>query len=155
MPDPDRLVIEAHAGARIALIAESFRRVTGGDLAPPGSDIAESLWSAPAVIVAHATEADPVFFYGNRAALNLFEMSGEEFTRLPSRFSTEPLAREERARLLAQVAERNFISDYAGIRIAKSGKRFRIERATVWNLLAANGSIHGQAACFAHWTAIE
>ena len=44
--------------------------------------------------------------------------------------------REERARLLETVARRGFIDDYSGVRISKTGRRFRIIRATVWNLLA-------------------
>ena len=150
-PDPDRTIVHAHACGREILIAESFARVTGGELVRPYGDIAQQMWDSAAVIVAHGTEPDPVFFYGNRAALDLFEMPAAEFIRLPSRFSAEPLNRQERARLLADVSARNFISNYAGIRIAKSGRRFRIERATVWNLLAVDGSIHGQAACFEHW----
>lgn len=103
------------------------------------------------MIVAHGTEADPVFFYGNRLALDLFEMRFDDFIRLPSRFSAEPLAREARARLLARVGRDGFIDDYAGVRIASSGRRFRIEQAVVWNLLDEAGIIHGQAATFAHW----
>ena len=150
-PDLDRAIIEAHAGDRIVLIAESFRRVTGGELVRPYGDILLQLWHAPTVVAAHGTEPDPIFFYGNRAALNLFEMTAEEFIRLPSRLSAELAARDERARLLAEVSERNFISNYSGIRIAKSGSRFVIEHAIVWNLLGADGSIHGQAAGFEHW----
>ena len=97
------------------------------------------------------TQRDPVFFYGNRAALDLFEMGAEEFVSLPSRFSAEPLVREERARLLAEVSARGFIDDYSGIRIAKTGRRFRIARATVWNLVDGIGAIHGQAATFSDW----
>ena len=65
-----------------------------------------AMWNAPRAIVAHGTEDDPVFFYGNRLALQLFKMSFDEFTRLPSRFSAEPLAREERSKLLQRVTGR-------------------------------------------------
>jgi len=150
-PDRDRAIIETHAGAKTGLIPESFRRVTGGELVRPYGETLAQLWDAPAVVVAHGTEADPVFFYGNRAALDLFEMTAQEFIQLPSRRSAEPDAREERARLLAEVSEKNFISDYSGVRIAKSGNRFVIDHAIVWNLLAADGTIHGQAAYFEHW----
>ncbi len=148
---PDRAIIEAHAGAKAQLIAESFGRVTGGELMRPYGETLTQLWHAPAVVVAHGTEPDPVFFYGNRAALDLFEMRADEFIHLPSRLSAEADARRERARLLAEVSEKNFISNYSGVRIAKSGRRFVIDHAIVWNLLAADGSIHGQAACFEHW----
>jgi len=141
---------------RLALLVESYTRLTGRELPlAPAEDLVTALWLAPAAIVAHGTEPDPVFFYGNRLALELFEMDFAAFTRLPSRFSAEPLLREERARLLARVARDGFSDDYSGVRIAASGRRFRIERATVWNLVDAAGLHHGQAAMFAHWTPLE
>jgi len=108
----------------------------------------EALWNAPRAIVAHGTEDDPVFFYGNRQALQLFEMSFDEFARLPSRLSAEPLAREERARLLEKVTLQGYVDDYSGMRIARSGKRFMIADGAVWNLRDEAGVHHGQAAVF-------
>jgi hypothetical protein len=138
--------------ARIACIAESFRALTGRDLVPPAHDICQALWSAPAAIVAHGTEPDPIFFFGNETALRLFEMSFEDFTRLPSRLSAEPLAREDRARLLDRVTRLGIIEDYAGVRISSTGRRFRIANAAVWNLTGAHGHPAGQAACINEWT---
>lgn len=151
----ERAIIAASAARREALIAESFARVTGGVLVPPGSDAGTALWALPAVVVAHGTEADPIFFYGNRAALDLFEMRADNFVRLPSRLSAEPAGREQRARLMQRVAADNFVSDYSGVRIAATGRRFRIEDATVWNLVAADGTIQGQAAVFENWTRLD
>ena len=136
---------------RLALIADSYRRLLGQDLLIAGENLAEAMWLAPRVIVAHGTEADPVFFYGNRMALEAFEMSFADFTRLPSRFSAEPLAREERARRLARVSRDGYIDDYAGVRISATGQRFRIAQAVVWNLIDADGVVHGQAASFTNW----
>ena len=136
---------------RLALIAESHARLTGRDLVAPAGDLREALWNARSVIVAHGTEPDPVFFYGNRMALALFEMDWASFVRMPSRLSAEPLLREERARVLERVSRDGYISDYSGIRVASSGKRFRIEQAVVWDLLDASGACHGQAAAFDHW----
>lgn len=140
---------------RLSLIAESYGRLLGKPLVKPRADIAAALWEAPRVIVAHGTEADPVFFYGNRLALQVFEMSFEDFARLPSRFSAEPLLREERARLLARVTRDGYIDDYAGVRISASGRRFRIEQAVVWNLIDAAGICHGQAASFDQWIPLD
>lgn len=130
----------------------SHRRLTGRCLldAEPSGEAAlrQALWDAPRAIVAHGTEDDPVFFYGNRLALQLFEMSFEDFTRLPSRFSAEPLARAARAQLLERVARHGYVDDYAGVRIASSGKRFMISGGTVWNLVDEAGILHGQAAVF-------
>jgi len=44
------------------------------------------------------------------------------------------------------VARQGYIDDYSGVRIAKSGRRFLIERATVWNL--GEVEYQGQAATF-------
>ena len=140
---------------RLALIADSYARLLGQPLVDSQDDLAEALWQAPRVIVAHGTEADPVFFYGNRLALQTFDMDFASFTRLPSRYSAEPLAREERARLLERVSRDGFIDDYAGVRISASGKRFRIERAVVWNLVDRAGGHHGQAATFSHWQPLD
>lgn len=136
---------------KVALIADSFARLLGRPLLAAG----EGLWRAPRVIVAHGTEADPVFFYGNRQALQAFELDFTAFCRLPSRFSAEPLVREERARLLARVSRDGYIDDYAGVRISSTGRRFRIEQAIVWNLIDAAGVCHGQAATFDRWLPLD
>lgn len=136
----------------LSLIANSHARLTGRDLVAHGGNLRDALWNASAVIVAHGTEPDPLFFYGNRSALALFEMDWSAFVGMPSRLSAEPLLREERSRLLERVTRDGFIADYSGIRIAASGRRFRIERAVVWNLIDADGTCHGQAATFDCWT---
>lgn len=143
---------DAALDARLRLIVESYRRLTGKELIANAPDdnaaLRAAVWDAPRAIVAHGTEADPVFFYGNRLALQLFEMSFDEFARLPSRYSAEPLAREERARLLQQVTQQGYVDGYRGMRIASSGKRFMIADGTVWNLVDEAGQRHGQAAVF-------
>ena len=141
---------EAQRG-RIACIADSYERLTGRPLVSRDVDVVEALWSAPLAIVAHGTEANPVFFFGNRTALALFEMDFGHFTRLPSRLSAGPLLREERARLLERVTRDGIITDYAGVRISATGKRFRIANAAVWNLTDAQGTAAGQAAAFSDW----
>lgn len=133
---------------QLALIATSYQRLTGRKLAAPADDMAHALWTAPRVIVAHGIEADPIFFFGNRAALDRFEMSFERFTAMPSRLSAEPMLRGERQGLLEQVTRVGFVDDIAGIRISATGRRFHIERATVWNLIDEHGGMHGQAATF-------
>ena len=122
-----------------------------GTLNPEPLRLAEKVFHAPFVLVAHGTEADPVLNYGNAAALELWAMSWDEFTRTPSRLTAEAPNREERARLLNAVTTLGFIDDYSGIRISKTGRRFRIAQATVWNLLDERGAYAGQAAMFSHW----
>ena len=138
--------------ATLRLIVESYQRLTGQQLIPvvptDAAQLRAALWAAPRAIVAHGTEADPIFFYGNRAALQWFEMSEEEFARLPSRLSAEPMAQEARVKLLEKVTKQGYVDGYSGMRIAKSGRRFMITDTTVWNLLDDAGGYHGQAAVF-------
>ena len=135
-------------------LADSHRRWTGRDLLPLESDdreLARKLFTAPFVLVSHGTEVDPVLNYGNATALALWEMSWEQLTSTPSRFTAEAPNREERARLLAEVTQNGFIANYAGVRISRTGRRFRIAQATVWNLIGDDGSPAGQAATFGQW----
>jgi len=90
--------------------------------------------------------ADPIFNFGNRAALNLFEYSWDEFIQLPSRLSAKPLAREARQQLLDTVNRQGYIDNYSGIRVSASGKEFMIENAVVWNIVDKQGVYCGQAA---------
>jgi hypothetical protein len=138
----------AISDSRLLLISESYHRLTGKVLLEAKPIDPRALWFAPCAIVAHGTEADPIFFYGNRVALQLFEMNFSDFIRLPSRLSAEAQVAEERQKLLEKVTRQNYIDDYSGIRISSSGRRFRIIGATVWNLLDENGKYHGQAATF-------
>jgi len=140
--------------AHTACLERSLKHWTGRDLLPPSTPQAEksrAIFEAPFVLVSHGTEPDPILNYGNRAALSLWEMTWEELTRTPSRLTAEAPNRAERARLLQAVTERGFIDDYSGIRISKSGRRFQIARATVWNLITQAGTPCGQAAMFDHW----
>lgn len=140
--------------AQTQIIVRSLRHWTGRNLLPgsfSAAELAEKVFHAPFVLVSHGTEADPVLNYGNAAALALWEMPWAELTRTPSRLTAEAPNREERARLLAAVTARGFIDDYSGIRISKTGRRFRIAQATVWNLLTEDNQPCGQAAMFAAW----
>lgn len=132
------------------LLADSYRRLVGRSLAPEEMTTEQAArWlyeDAPFAILAHNTAPDPIFVYGNKAAQQRFEYTWEELTRLPSRLSAEPSERGERQHFLEQVERDGFITGYSGIRITKSGKRFWIENATVWDLTDADGTYRGQAA---------
>jgi len=145
---PDRV---AHA----RLLLDSFARLLGRELVSrQGSDLdqAERLFAAPFIVVSHGTEADPVLNYGNGQALALWEMTWDELTRTPSRLTAEPVHRDERARLLERTRRDGYVDDYAGVRVSATGRRFRIEEATVWNLADAAENHRGQAASFDRWT---
>ena len=115
---------------------------------------AECLFNSPFVVVSHGLEDDPILNYGNQEALDLWEMDWDQLTQTPSRQTAEPVNREERARMLHQAQTKGFIADYHGVRISRSGKRFLVERATVWNIRKADGTSLGQAATFSFWTFI-
>ena len=137
-----------------ARLARSYQHFTGRELLPDvadGRELARRVYEAPFVLVSHGIESDPILNYGNATALRLWEMSWEELTRTPSRLTAEAPLREERARLLAAVTARGFIDDYSGIRITRTGRRFHIARATVWNLITLDGQACGQAAMFIEW----
>ena len=111
----------------------------------------ERLYVAPFVVASHTGAEDPILNYGNRQALELWEGNWEEFTGTPSRLTAEPVNQPERARMLEQVATHGFVTDYQGIRISRTGRRFLVKKATVWNILDDHGTIQGQAATFSHW----
>jgi PAS domain-containing protein len=132
------------------LLSNSYHRLTGLPLIPQqieDSQAADWLYkTAPFGILAHNTARDPIFIYGNQTAQSLFGYSWDELTALPSRLSAEAPERGERQRFLEQVQRNGFVSGYSGIRITKDGRRFRIENATVWQLIDDSGAHHGQAA---------
>jgi tRNA(adenine34) deaminase len=155
---PERGIDNGYLADHVELLRRSLRHWTGRDLvasglAPP--EAARQVYEAPFVVLSHSADADPVLTYGNRAALALFDLTWDELTRMPSRLTAEAPDREERARLLARVDTMGYIDDYAGIRVSRTGRRFRIEGATVWNLVDADGRCCGQAATFAHWREVD
>lgn len=138
-------------------LLDSYRRWTGKELLKRTSPAEEllALWNSPQVVVSHGTQADPAFIYGNQRALQLWEMSLDQFLGMPSRLTAEPLHRDERQRLLDRTREHGYVDDYRGIRISRTGKRFLIEKALLWMVLDRDGNIIGQAATFDHWTPLD
>ena len=136
----------------VRILLDSYARFYGRDLITRGNDEAEELYSASIVVLSHDAQSNPVFNYANQTAQSLFEMDWGTFTNLPSRYSAEPLEREERERFLSEVRQNGYSNSYRGIRISATGRRFYIESAQVWNLLTPDGSNYGQAATFRSWT---
>lgn len=112
---------------------------------------AEQLFNSKFVVASHGAEDDPILNYGNQAALNLWVMDWQQFTRTPSRLTAEPPNREERARMLEQAKTQGYISDYHGVRISSTGKRFLVDQATIWNIHKPDGTTIGQGATFSNW----
>ncbi len=130
------------------------------------------------VLISHNNLSDPIFTYGNEAGLQQFEMEWDDFTSIPSRFSAEPMEREERDALLESVRNHGFSESPNNIRVTKNKQRFQIKSLIckysynrsllflihnlyfssneltfpvpilVWNLYDDKGDYYGQACIF-------
>jgi len=148
-PIDDPLLIK-----HIDYLLKSYLRWTGRELIPPASsphERAKALFEQKFVVLSHGTQANPILNYGNKAALNLWELTWDDFIKMPSRFTAEPINQKDRDRLLEQVKRNGFIGTYSGVRITGSGRRFLIERGTVWNIMDETNRYAGQAAKFSEW----
>ncbi|MFN9718805.1 MAG: MEKHLA domain-containing protein [Planctomycetota bacterium] len=135
-------------------LLNSFRKYVGRELinrSDDPEDEAQRLFQAPFVVVSHGVQDDPILNYGNQTALLLWEMDIPALTSMPSRLTAEPVQRDERAQMMARALRDGFVDDYRGIRISRTGKRFLIEQAIVWNLVNDRDERVGQAATFASW----
>jgi MEKHLA domain len=136
------------------IILDSYQKIVKNELIIGGSspiDRAKALYFLPFVVVSHGTQSDPILNYGNEIALNLWEMSWDNFIKTPSRLTAEPMNRQERKEMLEIVNTQGFIDRYRGIRISSQGKRFYIDKAVVWNLVNSENEFCGQAATFSEW----
>ncbi len=106
-------------------------------------------WPRSCQVFERENHANPVFVFANRRAQELWEMDWQGFINLESRYSAEPEERQAREHLLNEVQKQGFINNYSGVRVSKSGKRFLIKSARVWQVLAEDGlGALGQAVCF-------
>lgn len=133
-------------------LVSSFEHWTKQALCPAGkTPIQDELDQLPFVILSHGIEKDPILNYGNQTALNLWETDFASFTQMPSRLTAEPINQKSRAEFISKVTQNGYVDDYQGIRISCKGKRFFIEKATVWNVLDQQQNYIGQAATFKNW----
>ena len=140
------------------LLLASYRQWLGTELIErEGTSIeqARRLFESPFIVVSHGLQKDPVLNYGNRVAMNLWEMDWKELIQTPSRLTAEPINQAERAEMLRKAESQGYIDDYRGVRISKTGKRFLVEDAIVWNVVDAQGMKYGQAATFSRWSYID
>jgi hypothetical protein len=142
------------------IVANSYQQLLGRNLIDTlnfieaietPEQLSQNLFQAPFVLVSHGTQANPILNYGNQTALQLWSLSWDEFTQTPSAATAEPIAREERAKMLQQTSEQGYIENYQGARISNKGKRFLIKQAILWNLTDESGQKCGQAATFSSW----
>lgn len=145
-------------------LLESFQHWTGRSLfsysplnlsenssAEPLESWAQDLFEAPFVVVSHGMQADPIFNYGNRQALILWELDWQSFIQMHSRQSAAPIEREAREKFLAEAKQAGYIKNYRGIRTSSTGRQFWIENVILWNVLDKQQQPCGQAAMFAQW----
>ena len=117
--------------------------------------IAQALFELPFPVFSHGREPDPIYNYGNRKALELWELEWAQLLQMPSRCSAEPANQEERLRLLEEVTNIGYTTNGQGVRISRTGKRYMVLDFTVWNLLNQENQYCGQAATFSNWTLIN
>ena len=149
-PDTSNSFLAEH----VTLLRHSLQLWSNRDLVKhelPDDEAARELFLASFAVVSHNTDSDPIFNYANQTALDLFEMTWDEFTMLPSRKSAAPINQAERSRLLLEVTTNGIIHNYSGVRLSQSGSAFLIENGMVWNLQDSGGGYYGQAAMFTHW----
>ena len=53
----------------------------------------ERLFLAPFVVASHGIEPDPIYNYGNKVLLELWERDWQQLTSMPSRLSAEEILR--------------------------------------------------------------
>ncbi|HSZ42543.1 MAG TPA: MEKHLA domain-containing protein [Trebonia sp.] len=137
------------------LLAENYAKLLGKSLVPDGmaGDAAAAwLYEAPFGLLAHDTSPDPVFCYANLAAQERFEYGWDEFVGLPSRLSAAGGEdRETRDTFMDWVRSHGYAENYQGLRVAKSGRQFRIRDVTIWNLANPESAMVGQAALIGSW----
>lgn len=141
----------------VARVAASFGRVTGGDLiAEAGLDpamLGRSAWDGNFALLTHDLNA--ILTYGNRFALDLWEMDWQTLVSTPSRLTAPEEDRAARAAIMAQVERDGFTRAYSGRRVSRSGRLFLIENATVWTMRDEKGAGFGTGAFFKSITRLD
>jgi MEKHLA domain len=139
-------------------ILNSYKFWFGTDLLDRSGDAepeARVLFEAPFPVLSHDFQTDPILNYGNRAALELWEMNWPEFTQMPSRQTAESANQTDRSKLLEEVARQGYTTKGSGVRISRTGKRFYIPQVILWNLIDESGIYQGQAAIFREYRYLE
>lgn len=140
------------------IILNSYKRLLNKELIERNEDLlidSKNLYNGDFVVLSHNNKPDPIYNYGNQKALDLWEMNWRQLIQTPSRNTTEPISREERETLLKEANLKGYITNYGGVRVSSTGKRYLIQDITLWNLFDSKGEYCGQAATFSHWQKLE
>jgi hypothetical protein len=135
----------------VYLITNSLKKLANIDIVDPSlsrEEQAKQAFHSNYVLLAHNASNEPVFNYANQTALQLFEMSWDEFVEMPSKYSAESDERGKREKFIAEVEAKGYSKDYSGIRISKTGRRFEIKNVILWNVYDSDNNRIGQAAMF-------
>ena len=134
----------------IVRVVAAFARVTGGNLVDEAgldpATLGKSVWDGNFALLTHDTNA--ILTYGNRFALDLWEMDWQTLVRTPSRLTAPEEDRPARAVIMAAVERDGFTRSYTGRRVSRTGKFFLIENATVFTLIDEKGAGFGTGAFF-------
>lgn len=139
-------------------LLDSYYHWTGRELIERTGDMtqhAQALFEASFVVVSHGVEPDPILNYGNQTALDLWELSWDQFITTPSRLTAEPDGRAGRGHMLEQARVNGYFDGYRGVRISSAGRRFLVEQALIWTVIDSAGRSIGQAATFSHWSMVR
>lgn len=117
----------------------------------PARQAAQELFASMPVVLAHDGGADPRLIYANAAALRLWDRPWASMVGMPSRLTAEPVERQARRVALELARRQEAIANYAGVRVNRHRRRFRIEGARLWTLQEGLDQPLGQAACFESW----
>ena len=136
-----------------ALLIQSYVDICGKKfpVSLTNGNFPRDLYESDYIIVSHGTENDPIFNYANIAAQSLWKMNWETFIQTPSRLSAKNDKVTTRAIALQNAFAKGYLFDYEGIRVDALGREFSIQNVTLWNLIDASGTFHGQAAMFNRW----
>jgi len=134
-----------------ARLARSFQHWTGRALVEPGdaTEIATRLFEHPSAVLSLAD--GPTYNYGNRRAMELFELDWYSLLNMVGDESVEPHLRQERTEALREALHKGFISNFEGVRISSRGRRRRIEDGILFTLLDEAGERCGVGAFVPSW----
>lgn len=100
-------------------------------------------------VLSHGTQADPIYCYFNRAALDLFQWSEDKVYHLPSRYSApEGKVRQERQQVLQQPQITEALHIDTAVRQNSHGQLFTIHDLIYYNVYNDQGDLVGQTAVF-------
>lgn len=143
---------------RAAEILDSFRRHLGRDLVERSGNPAEDarrLFDAPFAVLAHDTSPTPRLDWANLAAARAFDATPESLLGRPSADTAPADAVADRRALFDVLSRQGVVTGYSGIRISLTGRRFRIEGVSIFELIDEDGRSLGHAAVIERTRAVE